>query len=156
MSPTSHKRSSYQKVNRRGFLRANSHALAGVAIAGSASRAGAVGNSGKNLAPTVNYGPPAGIAKLDSNENPFGPSPQAMAAMVNAAKSGAYYVEDSVIRLKAMIAERHGVTPEHISLSAGSSGVLSNLSVAMTKKGHMLVPDLFWDTTAKAGVRQGW
>jgi len=75
--------------------------------------------------------------------------------MSNATRQGAYYSEDSIVWLKAMIAERHGVTPEHISLGAGSSGVLCSLSVAMTRKGHILAPDLFWDTTARAGVKQG-
>jgi histidinol-phosphate aminotransferase len=57
--------------------------------------------------------------------------------------------------LKAMIAERNNVTPDHITLSSGSSGVLSYLAVAVSQSGKMLGPDLFWDTTAKAGVRQG-
>ena len=112
-------------------------------------------NARAPAAPKLHYGPAPGIAKLDSNENPFGPSQSALDAMLDATKNGAYYSEDSIPWLKAMIAERHGVTPDHISLSAGSSGVLCSLSVAMTRKGHILAPDLFWDTTAQAGVRQG-
>ncbi len=140
-------------LNRRGFMKVNGVAglAAGVAIAGSGT---AVQAGGMSL-PKLNYGPPAGVAKLNANENPFGPSPLALDAMMDAARKGAYYVGESVSRLKSMIAERHGLTPDHVSLSAGSSGVLSYLAVAMTKKGHILAPDLFWDTTAKAGVRQG-
>ena len=137
-------------LNRRGFLKVNG--AAGL-VAGSALSGGAHAKIARQ--PDLIYGPPAGVAKLNANENPFGPSPRAMVAMMDAAKKGAYYVGDSVQRLKAMIAERHGVTPEYVSLSSGSSGVLSYLAVAMTKRGHILGPDLFWDTTAKAGVRQG-
>lgn len=141
-------------LNRRGFLRVNGAAglATGAAIVGSGVSSPALA---KPSPPKINYGPAPGVAKLNANENPFGPSPLALEAMVEASKKGAYYVGESVRRLKSMIAERHGLTPEHISLSSGSSGVLSYLAVAMTRKGHILGPDLFWDTTAKAGVRQG-
>lgn len=144
-----------QTLDRRGFLKANAAAglVTAATIAGTVTSARA--DTVKMANPVLNYGPPPGVAKLNANENPFGPSPKAMAAMTEAAKMGAYYVGESVRRLKAMIAERHGLTPDHISLSSGSSGVLSYLAVAMTKKGHILGPDLFWDTTSKAGVRQG-
>jgi histidinol-phosphate aminotransferase len=54
-----------------------------------------------------------------------------------------------------MIAEREGLDPEQISLSAGSSGVLTYLAVAASKQGRILGPDLFWDTTAQKAVEQG-
>ena len=59
------------------------------------------------------YGPAKGVAKLNANENPYGPSPSALKAMEEAIKQGSYYVS-MVPRLKAMIAERNNVTPEHI------------------------------------------
>lgn len=99
--------------------------------------------------------PPPGVAKLDANENPVGPSPAARAAIADAAGYGAYYVSENVKRLKAMIAERHGLTPAHVALSAGSSGVLTYLAVAASREGQILGPDLFWDTTCKAAERQG-
>ena len=142
-------------LNRRGFLKANTTAALAVGASASLAASATGIKAATPVAPKINYGPPPGVAKLNANENPFGPSPAALSAMMDAGKEGAYYVGESVKRLKAMIAERHGVTPENISLSSGSSGVLSYLAVAMTKKGHILGPDLFWDTTAKAGVRQG-
>ena len=48
----------------------------------------------------------------------------AITAMMDATRKGAYYVNDSVTRHE-MIAERNGITPEHIALSSGSSGVLT-------------------------------
>ena len=41
---------------------------------------------------SVMYGPKPGVAKLNANENPFGPSPKALDAIAKAsAEGGAYY-----------------------------------------------------------------
>jgi len=152
-------------LNRRFFL-AGATALAGSAVlAGSTVLASEVATAGPARAigssaplqsqPSLVYGPTPGIAKLDANENPYGPSTGALKAISEAAARSAYYVGESVRRLKAMIAERHDLTPEHIGLSAGSSGVLTYLAVTASKTGKILGPDLFWDTTAQAAVRQG-
>ena len=98
----------------------------------------------------VSYGPSMGIAKLNANENPYGPSPMALRAMEEAIKSGSYYVS-AVPELKEMIAERNNVTPEHILIGSGSSAPLQWLATKVTRKGHILGPDLFWDTTTKMG-----
>jgi histidinol-phosphate aminotransferase len=100
------------------------------------------------------YGPGPDVAKLNSNENPYGPSPAAIREMHEAAKQGAYYVGDSVRVLKSMIAERHAVTPEQIVISAGSSAVLTFVATAAGQKGRIIVPDLFWETTVRLGTRQ--
>jgi histidinol-phosphate aminotransferase len=99
------------------------------------------------------YGPPPGVAKLNANENPYGPSPAAIKAMAEASQAGAYYVRESSQKLRDMIAEHHGLTREHVMLSSGSSGVLTFMAMAASKQGSILAPDLFWDTTAKMGVR---
>ena len=101
------------------------------------------------------FGPAPGIAKLNANENPYGPSKAALAAMAAASAQGAYYVGESVTRLKQMIAERNRVDPSWVSLSAGSSGVLTYLAVAASKRGRILAPDLYWDTTVRKAVAQG-
>jgi len=138
-------------VNRRSFMNRSGLMLG---LTGLSASAGATAKTLTKLKNSLRYGPAPGIAKLNANENPFGPSPKAIKAMQLASEQGAYYVGESVPRLKAMIAERHGLTPEHVSLSSGSSGVLTYLAVAKGREGHILGPDLFWDTTAKAGVRQ--
>jgi histidinol-phosphate aminotransferase len=101
------------------------------------------------------YGPPPNAAKLNANENPYGPSEAALNAMADACRQGAYYAGASVPILQAMIAERNGVTPEQVSLSAGSSGVLTYVAIAASRTGKILGPDLFWDTTAMAAERYG-
>jgi histidinol-phosphate aminotransferase len=135
-------------------------------LGGSAAMAGAIASAsvvplvhaGAPAAPAPglpNFGPKPGVAKLNANENPYGPSEAALAAMAAASAQGAYYVGESVPRLKQMIAERNGVDPAWVSLSAGSSGVLTYLAVAASKNGKILAPDLYWDTTVLKAVEQG-
>jgi len=144
------------QFNRRTFLGSSAAITGTLAAAGALQTPVAAANTAGTLAGTTPvYGPASGVAKLNANENPYGPSKAALVQMYEASKMGAYYVGDSVATLKSMIAERNNVTPEHISLSSGSSGVLAYLAVAVSQQGKMLGPDLFWDTTAKVGVRQG-
>jgi len=135
-------------------------------LGGSAAMAGVLASAsvvpfGHAAAPAVtgtalpHFGPKPGVAKLNANENPYGPSELALAAMAAASAQGAYYVGDSVPRLKEMIAERNGVDPALVSLSAGSSGVLTYLAIAASKNGKILAPDLYWDTTVQKAVEQG-
>jgi histidinol-phosphate aminotransferase len=138
-------------ISRRLFL-GSSAAATGAAVASGVPLA-AVASAGAAKAPA--YGPAAGVAKLNANENPYGPSPGAIKEALEAPKLGAYYVGASVPMLKSMIAERHGVTPEHIALSSGSSGVLTYIATAAGETGNILGPDLFWDTTARMGTRHG-
>ncbi len=140
-------------LNRRGFLFGAAGAVAG-AHALSARLALADGHE-TFVRPTPTYGPPAGFAKLNANENPYGPSKAALAAMQEASASGAYYVFDSAMTLRKMIAEFHGVAPESVALSSGSSGALVACAVAAGQKGNILGPDLFWDTTSKSVEQRG-
>ena len=106
--------------------------------------------------PKTFYGPKPGIAKLNANENPFGPSPAALKAIAEAsAQGGAYYAYPAAMTLLDMIAERHGISRKNISMSAGSSPILSYAALAASDKGRILGPDLFWDTTSKAPQKQG-
>ena len=144
------------RLNRRTFL-GGSAAFSGALAAGGGLplSLAATSASAAAAASAPSYGPAAGIAKLNANENPYGPSDSALAAMFQASKRGAYYVGETVPMLKSMIAERHGLTPEHIALSSGSSGVLTYLGEARSSKGKILGPDLFWDTTVKMATRHG-
>jgi len=101
------------------------------------------------------FGPAPGVALLSRNENPFGPAPSAIAAMNDAASKGCYYADVGLDRLTAIIAERFGVTPDHVVVASGSTEVLCAAVLAWKSKGAVLCPELFWDTTALYGVRQG-
>ncbi len=140
-------------LSRRGFIGAV--ALGGAATLGGIPRTDAA--TEQPASPALPYGPPPGVAKLNANENPYGPSPAALRAMADACSMGAYYAGGSAVtaRLKSMISERFGIPAEQVSLSAGSSGVLTYFAAAKAKEGKILGPDLFWDTTTRAALRQG-
>src|SRR5215510_4244713 len=67
--------------------------------------------------------PAAGTIALDANENPYGPSERALAAIREAAPRSCRYA-DSTDELIAALAKRHCVTPEHVVIDTGSWAVL--------------------------------
>lgn len=141
-------------ISRRLFLRGTFATASAVAAGGLISLSGNA-LAAHHSAPIVNYGPTTGIAKLNANENPYGPSPDAMKAMMQASAKGAYYATEPYKVLVEMIAEKNNLSKDQVSLSSGSSGVLSYAAIAASKKGKILGPDLFWDTTAKAPQKIG-
>ncbi len=62
--------------------------------------------------------------KLASNENPLGPSPAVLDALRGGFEDLARYPDGNGFELKARLAERHGVTPDWITLGNGSNDVL--------------------------------
>lgn len=68
--------------------------------------------------------------KLASNENPLGPSPQVMEAIQSCLPELARYPDGNGFKLKAMLAERHNVMLEQISLGNGSNDILELLARA--------------------------
>jgi histidinol-phosphate aminotransferase len=65
--------------------------------------------------------------KLDSNENPFGPSARAIEAIRLALTSTHKYPDDDCIALRRKLAEFHSVGPGQVLVASGSAGVLSLL-----------------------------
>jgi histidinol-phosphate aminotransferase len=64
-------------------------------------------------------------ALLNFNENPYGPSPQAMEAIVGSvARYGRYYHDWDYYELRSLLAKRYGLTPEHVLVGAGSTEIL--------------------------------
>ncbi len=146
--------------SRRWFL--ESAAVGGTALLGSCVRGAAapIGSPNKTPnAPTESvlppglFGPTPGTAQLSRNENPYGPGPRVMAAVEEATRKGAYYVSPQY--LEKMIAERHGLSSDQVTVSHGSGESLSAAALAWGRTGAILVPDLFWDTTARYAERQG-
>jgi len=62
--------------------------------------------------------------KMASNENPFGPSPRATEAMREAAGRVHLYPENDAPELRAALAARHNMEPEHILVTCGSTQFL--------------------------------
>jgi len=101
------------------------------------------------------FGPLTGQALLSRNENPYGPAPSALNAIAETARMGCYYNDRGLARLTAMIAERNGVTPAQVVIGEGSTEVLCAAALAWGRKGSILAPALFWDTTVQYAERQG-
>ena len=62
--------------------------------------------------------------KLASNENPFGPSPRAVQAMQAALAESNFYPDNEALELRQKLADKHGVQPEQIVPTAGSTALL--------------------------------
>ncbi len=75
------------------------------------------------------------VIKLDSNENPFGPSPLALDAMRSALASSSLYPDDDCTQLRLKLAEHHGLPPEQVLVTAGSTGMLSLLCQTLLAPG---------------------
>jgi histidinol-phosphate aminotransferase len=61
-----------------------------------------------------------GLVKLSSNENPYGPSERVRAAITKAFDSACRYPFEELRSLVEMIAEKEGVTKDHIVVTGGS------------------------------------
>lgn len=66
--------------------------------------------------------------KLDSNENPFGPSPSALKAMQAALPGSSDYPDDDASGLRLRLAEHHGVQVEQILVAGGLTEFLGLLA----------------------------
>jgi histidinol-phosphate aminotransferase len=79
----------------------------------------------------------SGVAmeKMASNENPFGPSPRAMAAIKEAAERVNLYPDNDCVELRTAIAERHGLTFEQVMVTCGSTQALDIISRTVLSPG---------------------
>jgi len=78
-------------------------------------------------------------ARLLANENPWGPSPDARLAIMEAAASGNRYQHEAASNLRTMIAKFEGVPEDHILLAPGSSDVLEKMAIMHFMNGGNLV-----------------
>ena len=99
-------------LNRRNWL-----GLIGAGAVGSAlDQVLPPGSSSKAFkSPTYSY------AKLNSNENPLGPSPKVRQAIIDAFDYGCRYPGAQIRKLAEKIADREGLTAEHIVITGGST-----------------------------------
>jgi histidinol-phosphate aminotransferase len=65
--------------------------------------------------------------KLASNENPLGPSPKAIEAIVGAASGAHIYPDGAAFYLKEALARRHGISEDELVIGNGSNEVLTML-----------------------------
>jgi len=82
---------------------------------------------------------PAGIIKLASNENPFGPSPRAMAAAKRALEHGELYPDGGCFELRNRLAEARGLAPDQLVVGNGSNEIIELLGHALLRPGDEVV-----------------
>jgi histidinol-phosphate aminotransferase len=74
------------------------------------------------------------LVKLNTNENPYGPSPKALAAIRAATDGGLrLYPDPDADRLKSALAARHGLSPSHVFVGNGSDEVLAHAFLGLLK-----------------------
>ena len=86
----------------------------------------------------------ANLVKLNTNENPYGPSPKVLAALQGeVGDSLRLYPDPNSDKLRAAIAEHHGLAPGNVFVGNGSDEVLAHAFQALLKHDlPLLFPDI--------------
>jgi histidinol-phosphate aminotransferase len=86
----------------------------------------------------------ANLIKLNTNENPYGPSPKVLEVLrAGAAETLRLYPDPNSDRLKTAIAEFHGLKAEQVFVGNGSDEVLAHTFHALLKHHEpLLFPDI--------------
>jgi histidinol-phosphate aminotransferase len=79
------------------------------------------------------------VVKLASNEGPFPPFPAALEAIARSARDLNRYPDGGTYRLRAALAERHGVRFEEVAVGAGADGLVDCVSQALLDPGDEVV-----------------
>jgi histidinol-phosphate aminotransferase len=87
--------------------------------------------------------PADSIIKVASNENPFGPSPLAIAAMQKAIADVNLYPDGIAFYLKQKLAEKLGVEPANLVLGNGSNEIIEFVAHALLSPGAEVVVSQF-------------
>ncbi|MFJ4347081.1 histidinol-phosphate transaminase [Pseudomonas sp. NPDC089401] len=101
----------------------------------------------KDLVPYVPGEQPklARLVKLNTNENPYGPSPKALEAMRGELNDNLrLYPDPNGDRLKQAVAEYYGVAPAQVFVGNGSDEVLAHIFHGLFQhdRGPLLFPDV--------------
>lgn len=129
-----------QQVNRRKIL------------------AAAIGGAGALSLPvsaTAREAQPKPLARLNANENPYGPGPKARRAAIAAVEQGAYYGFSAQSELRNKIAASLDVADSAVVLSTGSNEALCAAVTAWGKEGHIIAPALTYSAHLSYARRTG-
>ena len=84
-----------------------------------------------------------GVVKLNTNENPYPPSPRVLAAIAAATDRLRLYPDPGASALRETIAAHYGVAPEEVFVGNGSDEVLAHTFQALLKHdAPLLFPDI--------------
>ncbi len=121
-----------RSLSRRGFAR-----LLGMGVATAALRPALAVEPAPQ--PVTVAPPPVDEIQINSNENPLGPAPAALAAMQAAMTRSWRYPDGEVSALDEALTLHHGIRPDRILLGPGSNEVLRLATMASTGPGKTLV-----------------
>jgi len=143
-------------ISRRNLLRRIGAAAAGTAAIPSLAEASLSAGFGEPW-PISGTSPSGGPIRLDRNENAYGPSSNAIAAMQEAARTVACrYPEVESEALRNTIARFHGVPSEQVVLGCGSGEILrmaADAFLGFRKK--LIVAQPTFELMADCGQRAG-
>jgi histidinol-phosphate/aromatic aminotransferase/cobyric acid decarboxylase-like protein len=75
---------------------------------------------------------PEGAVKINANENPLGPCPEAAEAIYSVIRQGGRYLYESTFEFTNTLAAQEGLIPEYVKAFAGSSDPLHRTVLAFT------------------------
>ncbi len=110
-------------ISRRSWLKSSLGLSAGMLVASSWADQLLAGPVSRAEA-MHRFAPDGKLVRLGSNENPYGPSALARKAIAEAMGEFNRYAFESVQAFKKVLAEKEGVTPDHILVVNGSSETL--------------------------------
>jgi len=137
-------------LNRRNWIKSSAMMAGGIAfLSGAAEKLSAMPLA-KKAANSADYEflsehqvaamtPPDLKARLNANENPFGPSPTAKKAIAEATDSCFRYPFSSTFILMNKIAAHEGVTTQNILLDAGSTPILGAAGTYYGRNGAEII-----------------
>ena len=82
---------------------------------------------------------PADAVKINANENPLGPGPEALEAMTKVIAKGGRYLYEETFSFSRLLAEQEGLKPNYVMPFAGSSDPLHRVVLAYTSPSKSLV-----------------
>lgn len=92
----------------------------------------------KDYVPGKNPAQP-GVIKLASNENPFGPSPKALEAIVKEEKNLHIYPDQKSILLREALAKKFGLKDTNIIIGNGSDEIMQLAAATFLKPGEEVI-----------------
>lgn len=132
-------------MNRRDWLKAGFLAAGGLASAPALAFKGAKlhrhapGSVIQEMLPIFPFEESRMMARLNANENPYGPSPKVVKAIAESVSLGNRYGHGDAAKLIEMIAEKEGVKPENIMLGPGSTDLLEKTAFVQFQHGGNIV-----------------
>ncbi|MDF0533883.1 aminotransferase class I/II-fold pyridoxal phosphate-dependent enzyme [Shewanella sp. A32] len=136
-------------VQRRQFLKFSGAVMGGAALAGVSQPTLAK----TEVSPTFKKPTADHPIRICWNENPLGMSPKGQAAAREMIGQGNLYPFMEMKTLQKMLADKHGVAPECVLLSAGATqGIVAAFGALATPDTQLVIPELTFSAGEEAAI----